>query len=93
MFCCSVCCVVSVLDSLCGFTVDVCCAATGVATGARSYDQGSVILVYAGVDFYGVVGLGAGFFSAPVAGGFFLENLGPEFFPSFGAVYRVTAHE
>ena len=39
-----------------------------------------------------MVGLCAGFFSAPVAGGFFLEDLGPEFFPSFGAVYRVTAH-
>jgi hypothetical protein len=44
-------------------------------------------------NFYGVVGLCAGFLSAPVAGGFFLEDLGPEFFPSFGAVYRVTAHE
>ena len=40
-----------------------------------------------------MVGLCAGFLSAPVAGGFFLEDLGPEFFPSFGAVYRVTAHD
>ena len=39
-----------------------------------------------------MVGLGAGFLSAPVADWFFCEYLGPEFFPSFGAVYRVTAH-
>ena len=74
------------------FGVDVDCSASGIAGGACTYYQASVVWVYAGVDFYGVVGLCAGFFSAPVADGFFCEDLGPEFFPSFGAVYRVAAH-
>ena len=39
-----------------------------------------------------MIGLATGFLSAPVADGFFCEDLGPEFFPSFGSVDWVSTH-
>ncbi len=39
-----------------------------------------------------MIGLATGFLSAPVADGFFCEDLGPKFFPSFGSVDWVSAH-
>ncbi len=39
-----------------------------------------------------MIGLATGFLSAPVADGFFCEDLGPKFFPSFASVDWVSAH-
>ena len=39
-----------------------------------------------------MIGLATGFLVAPVADGFFCEDLGPQFFPSFGSIYWVSTH-